>query len=141
MYSMQPSGPTLVSSALSMCGAGATGPSATSKPHGKSSRVRHPSPPTGSPSLPSPSSLGTSPVETYFEVVLQEIVGFPEVLLIISIVETLTGRVIPKLPPLPVVDSLTLAPIIPGIIHTLRFFLGQNIVPGWKRQAASGRAH
>ena len=81
------------------------------------------------------------PVQTYFKVIFQEIVGFPEVLIIISIVETLTGRVILKLPPFPIVYSLTLAPVVPGIIHMLSFFLGQDIIPKLKRKAASKREH
>lgn len=84
---------------------------------------------------------GSTPVETYFKVVLQEVVGFPEVLLVISIVETFTGRVIAKLPPLPIVNGLTLAPIITGIVHTLSLFLGQDVISKLKRQSASGREH
>ena len=80
-------------------------------------------------------------MQTYLKVVLEEVVGFPEVLLILSIVETLTGGVISNLPPFPIVHCLTLAPIIPGVIHMLSFFLGQDIVSKSKRQIASGREH
>lgn len=75
-----------------------------------------------------PGSLRVS-LFSYFKVVLQEVVRLPKVLLVFSIVQPLTGGVIPKLPPLTVVHWLTLAPIIPGIIHALGFSLGQNVVP------------
>lgn len=102
---------------------------------------KHLSPPTASPSLPHPTVACERPIQTYFKVVLQEVVGFPEILLIISIVETLTGGVISQLPPFPVVHRLALAPVVPGVIHTLTFFLGQDIIPKVTRQAASGKEH
>lgn len=80
-------------------------------------------------------------MQTYHKVVHEDVVRFPEVLLILSVVKMLTGRVILKLPPFPIVDCLTLAPKIPGIIHALGFFLDQDIVPKSKRQAASGKEH
>lgn len=97
--------------------------------------------PINRPLPPYPTAACEHPVQTHFEVVLEEVVGFPEVLLVFSVVETLTGRVIAKRSPLPVVYCLTLAPVIPGIVHALSFLLGQDIVPRVKRQAAAGREH
>lgn len=97
----------------------------------------------GTVSSPAPTPPGpvSAHVQTYFKVVRQDVVGFPEVLLILSIVEVLTGGVISKFPPFPIVYRLTLAPEIPGVIHALSFCLDQDIVPKLKRQAASEREH
>lgn len=72
--------------------------------------------------------------QSHFKVVLKEVVGFPKVFLIIPIVEALTDGVILELPPLAVIHSLTLASIIPGIVHTQGFFLSQDIVPKLEKE-------
>ena len=72
--------------------------------------------------------------QTYFKVVLKEVVGLPKVFLILPIVEALTGGVVPQLSPVSIVHSFTLAPIILSIVNTLGFLLSQDVVPKLEKQ-------
>lgn len=123
--------------------AGGREPSAPSQLYKKQSLPSKASVSTNKPLLSAPSTLWPVgvPAETHFKAVHEEVVGFPEVLLIVAIVQTLTGGVVSKFPPLPIVHRLTLAPIIPGIVYTLSFFLGQDIIPKLKRQDTFAREH
>lgn len=66
-----------------------------------------------------------------------EVVGLAEILLVLPVVQALTGGVVAQLPPLPVVHVLTEPPKKPGVVNVLPPFLRQDVVP-WKEAAVQG---